>query len=690
VTRRLVLWRAQGNGQTLLAEGVPAGETDPGAERLPTQRYQPRDGSVLAVTIVCLTLVTRVSTVIADGLTSQVPVTVALFVLPVLYAASGTRRLVSRHRWMALAVQAALTVLAFAIFATGWQIGVDGLLAGLVLLVLPSRVSWLVAGALLAAEVAVRVLVTGLPSSPTWYGVVAVAAYYVDDALAFFAPVRLAQIVEEVVAARDTARGLAVATERLDAARSLRTAVGDQMAEISVRTSAARKALRGNTALARAEVSAAGIAARDAVARVRAVSARQLDAVGPGLADRPADRRAVMGARLAWVVLVAVLSVVAIENTGFVATSHDSAQRKTLAIGIIVLAMALQLYHSSAARNGQRARWWPLSLALQTVLAYAFLFPFVHAYVGFLGPLVAGSVLLLLPGWWRWAGYAAVVTSYSLLYALDLPAAASPGGQLLPNIVFAVGLSAELGLLFYGLAWLASLALQLDGLTGQLARMAVVQERLRIARDLHDLLGLGLSAIALKADLVNRLIGSDRDRADAEIGELARICAATRAEIRGVTGDGQRLSLADELVAARQILLAAGIEVRVTITGEQQFAAANDVLAPVLREAVTNVLRHSAAKTCLIQAAGSAGGVSLQVVNDGVTTPPPARQASAANKPGRGLINLAARLEAAGGRFTSGLADGQFHVSAELAAPGAARQQLTDASVIGEAGDVRA
>ena len=611
----------------------------------------------------------RLAAVTAGGAYGQVPFTVALFVLPVLYTIPGTRPLLSRHRWTALAVQAALTWVPLAVFGSNWQLGIDGLLAGLILLVVPGRVSWLVAGGLLVAEVIVRVIVAGVPVSPGWYAVVAVAAYYADDALVFFALVRLAQIVDEVAEARGKAAQLAVATERLEAAQSLRAAVGEHLAGISAKTAAARHALRSDPELAREQVAAAGTAARAAVAQAREVSARHLDIASRGSARLSAGN-AVIGARLAWAVLVAVVSLLAMEGIGFVASSRYDVGRTALAIGVIALASAVQLYHSSAARRGRKARGWPLTLGLQVVLAYAFLFPFIHAYAGFLGPFAAGSILLLVPGRGRWAGYAAVVVSFAVLYAVELPAAANVGRGLLASVVYLVAVSAELGLLVYGLAWLAGLALQLQALNSQLARMAVVQERLRIARDVHDLLGLGLSAMALKADLVGRLIGRDDAWADAEIADLSRICAAVRAEVRLVTSDGQRLSLAAELAVARQILASAGIAVRATITEEQRLAAADDVLAPVLREAVTNILRHSSASACLIEATACAGVLTLRVANDGVTPPPPAAQAGAGDRTGRGLANLAARVQSAGGRFASGCADGQFHVMAELPGPG--------------------
>ena len=169
------------------------------------------------------------------------------------------------------------------------------------LLTVSGRAAWLLAGGLLAAEVAVRSGVTGLPLAPAWFAVFYVVAYYVDDGLAFFGMVRLAQIVDEVEDARSRAAALAVADERLLAARSLHSAVGQRLADISAMAAAARHALSRDAAQARARIAEAGITAREAVARAREVAA----------GDRSLPRRepaaspfagAVIGARLAWVV----------------------------------------------------------------------------------------------------------------------------------------------------------------------------------------------------------------------------------------------------------------------------------------------------------------------------------------------------------------------------------------------------
>ena len=630
-----------------------------------------RWGHLLAVAVLCLILIARVASVASAGHDDQLPFTVALFVVPLLYAVPRTRRLLARHRWLPLVGQGVLTWLPFLLFGSHWQTGVGGLLAGLVLLTVPGPMSWLLATGLLAAELVVRGALTGWPLSPAWYAIVSVAVYYLNDALEFFGIVRLAQIVDEVADARERTADIAVIRERLETARSLQDAVGERLAGTAASAAAARQALGRDPARARTQIAAAGAAARGAVAQARQVTAAQRDRPCPDPAW-PAPGGAVIGTRLAWAVLIVVLLVFAVEGVGYTIWAHYSARLMTLVIGDIVLSTALQLYHSSVTRNGRKPRRWPVTLGLQAVLAYAFVFPFVRAYAGALGPFLAGSVLLLIPGRWRWAGYAAVVTSYSVLYAVLLPPSANEGSQLIPNVVYIGAVTAAVGLLVYGLSRLADLAAQLETLNGELARMAVVQERLRIARDVHDLLGLGLSAIALKTDLIGRLIGRDDARAAAELAEMGRICGSARAEIARVTGDRQRLSLSSELDTARQILISAGVMVCADVPDGPLPGPADTVLAPVLREAVTNVLRHSTPKMCMIQITLSDGTLRLRVGNDGATshgvTQPPAAWAS----PGRGLANIAARVQAAGGRFSSDCQNGWFQLSADLAGPDAA------------------
>jgi two-component system, NarL family, sensor histidine kinase DesK len=624
-----------------------------------------RRATGFALAVLCLLMAARTADVAGSGQLRQVPFTVALFVLPLLYAYPRTRRLLDRYRWPVLAVEAALTWVPFAIFGSTWQEGIGGVLAGLVLLMVPGPVSWLLAGGLLAAEVTGRAFGTGLPpGTPAWMGVLWVTAYYVDDALVFFGMVRLAQIVGEVEQARRQAAELAVSRERLQAAGSLQAGLGQRLAEVAARTATARRALSRDAAQAREQIAVAAIMAREAVAQARSVTAGGID---PPRRDPVASSSAVIGARLAWAVLVAVLMVFVVDNAGYIVAAHFGTRVTVLAVGDIALIAVLQLYHSSAARQGRRPRAWPVTLTLQVVLAYAFVFPFIWAYCGFLGPFVAGSIVLLVPGRWRWAGFAAVVASYPVLYAV-LPLRG--GIQGIHLSFFYAAVTAEIGLLAYGLSRLAGLARELEGLHDQLARMAAVRERLRVARDVHDLLGLGLSAVALKADLIGALIGRDDGRAAAEIEEMSRICATVRADLRLVTSDGTRLSLVAELAAAKQILSSAGIEVRAALPGGSLPAAADEVLAPVLREAVTNILRHAAATACVIEVTACGGALRLHVENDGaaqrVTAARAAGGRAGAGTGGLGLANLDARVRAAGGWLATRQADGRFELTAEL------------------------
>jgi two-component system, NarL family, sensor histidine kinase DesK len=632
-------------------------------------RAASRRASAFAAAVLCLLLIAKAAYAAWAGQAGEVPFVAALFVLPLLYAFPGSRRLLDRYRWPVLVAQGVLTWVPFAVFGDRWVVGIGGLLAGLMLLTVRGRVSWLAAGLLLAADVAVRAAVIGLPpapAEPAWSGALWAAVAFVDNGLLFFGMARLAQIVGQVEDARSQAAELAVVRERLQAAESLQAAIGQRLDGIAASAAAARRALAHDPAGARAQIAAAGVTARDAVARARAVTADQRLA-GPE-PPVPARSMAVVGSRLAWAVLVVVLSAFAAQGINNVFLNDDGPGPGILAAAAIALMMALQLYHSRAARQGGRARAWPLTLALQAVLAYAFFLPFGAADAAVLAPFLAGSVLLLVPRWWRWAGYAAVIASCVALYVTVPPHALIVAVRDPLYVLYLAGVISATGLMVYGLSWLTGLARELEGLQGELARMAAVRERLRVARDVHDLLGLGLSAVALKTDLIGRLIGRDDPRAAAEIDEMARVCAAARADVRMVTGGGQRLTLDGELAAARQILASAGVEVHAAISGGQLPSVADEVLAPVLREAVTNILRHSTATACTIHATATGNVLRLAVSNDGVTgqAGPAGGDEEPGERTGKGLANLTARVAAAGGRLATRQADGRFELTAQI------------------------
>ena len=213
---------------------------------------------------------------------------------------------------------------------------------------------------------------------------------------------------------------------------------------------------------------------------------------------------------------------------------------------------------------------------------------------------------------------------------------------------------------------------ELRAAQGQVARLAaadaVADERLRFARDLHDLLGHSLSLIVLKAELARRLLerGDDQGRAHTEVSEIEEAARRALVEVREAVAGYRAPSLAAELERGRSALSTAGVQ----LTADQPPAgltpAADELLAWVVREAVTNVVRHSGARQVSISFAGGDGQVTLEVVDDGAGAATGWDWLSAV-KHGSGLLGLQERVAAAGGRFAAGpAASGGFRVRAEV------------------------
>jgi two-component system sensor histidine kinase DesK len=422
------------------------------------------------------------------------------------------------------------------------------------------------------------------------------------------------------------------------------------------------------------------VTAREALGKVRDVATRYRDVPWPEAA--PADPGELPAPRIAQAVLVVTLCALAAVYPLFVAADDlgvpggYSTPVVALTIADAVALVILQLRHSWSSRialsSTARPRGWPATLLLQAAATYA-LVPATGWHPMAMCGFLAGSALLLIPGVPGWTGYAAVIASLPVVWAVKPPSSVPPAmpvttWQSLGGLLFLTVESAMLGLLVFGLTRMAQLAVQLENLRGELARQAVAGERLRMARDTHDLLGLGLSGVAMKADLIGKLIGRDDARAGEEIAELARICATARADMRLVAGEARDLPLDAELGAARDVLASAGIDVHMRVSADPPSGAAA-VLVPVVREAVTNILKHSGASCCVLELTAEARLLHLSISNDGSDAAgddPGDAPLAAVGGTGNGLRNLAARLEAAGGRLTSAREDGTFSLAVEL------------------------
>lgn len=188
-----------------------------------------------------------------------------------------------------------------------------------------------------------------------------------------------------------------------------------------------------------------------------------------------------------------------------------------------------------------------------------------------------------------------------------------------------------------GVTALISYAQALREAREEVARLARSEERERIARDLHDLLGHTLSLVVLKSDLAGRLLERDPSAAANEIRELQGVARAALGEVReAVTGYLPR-SLQGELTHAGRMLRAAGIRASLPETAPEMPPEQDAALALVVREAVTNVIRHSGAGSCSISICPGSDGLSLTIEDDG--------RMPEGSVPGNGIEGMRLRVE---------------------------------------------
>jgi two-component system, NarL family, sensor histidine kinase DesK len=320
--------------------------------------------------------------------------------------------------------------------------------------------------------------------------------------------------------------------------------------------------------------------------------------------------------------VVAVLGLVAF-TVGYLAVFSRMSDRcrgvpwrALLAVGVLGVALAvwlgpswagLMIYVSAAAAAGLPERWiWPAVVGAAGVCVA------VIAAHGMLGELVVLPVICLL-------------TAFALR----------------------------------GTRYLVSVNAELTEARDELARAAVAEERLRFARDLHDLLGHSLSLIALKSELAGRLAERDPARARAEMADVEAAARRALAEVREAVSGYRQIGLALAVAEARAALSAAGITLRAPSALPELPGPVDAVLGWVVREATTNTLRHSGAGTLTVEVARNAGDVVLTVTDDG--------RGPAGGTQGTGLSGLAERVAALGGRLEHGAGPGGgFRLSARV------------------------
>ena len=176
----------------------------------------------------------------------------------------------------------------------------------------------------------------------------------------------------------------------------------------------------------------------------------------------------------------------------------------------------------------------------------------------------------------------------------------------------------------------------------EVARLAAESERIRIARDLHDLLGHSLTTITVKAGLARRLGEVDPERAAQEIGEVEDLARRALGDVRTAVAGYREVGLASELASGRELLRAVGVVADLPATGEVVRSDLHELFGWVVREGLTNVVRHSHARRCVITLTSD----SVEIADDG--------GAPSTAAEGTGLRGLRERVAAVGGTLQAG------------------------------------
>ncbi|MFF8380322.1 sensor histidine kinase [Streptomyces sp. NPDC015661] len=381
--------------------------------------------------------------------------------------------------------------------------------------------------------------------------------------------------------------------------------------------------------------------------------------------------------RLARSVLLATLAGYSLVTAVNILGTRASPVETGLGFLALLVMFGLQLVHSRPQARQSSYGWRVTTLGAQAVCCFLPLALF-HLAWGAMSGFLAGSVLLLLPGRTAWPLYVAIGLSlfgYAALVA----------DRGLFDSVYALETTLVTGLVVFGLSSLTGLVTRLHAQRADLARLAVADERLRFSRDLHDLLGYNLSAITLKTELVRRLVPEMPGPARAETDSILALSRQSLADVRKVATGYRDMSLREEATATRSMLEAAGIEVVTAIDTGALPPEIDTVLATVLREGVTNALRHSHVHQCTIRCWEEEGLITLSIANDGVElagrspddADPTPLQAAVDEPGGTGLGNLTHRLGRVGGSLTTELSDdGWFQMTAR--APLSGRPDTVD------------
>ncbi len=305
---------------------------------------------------------------------------------------------------------------------------------------------------------------------------------------------------------------------------------------------------------------------------------------------------------------------------------HSSGWAAAAGYAVLIAFCALYLTALPFAWAGQQRRFWLVYAAMLVLVAIeaAFAHQDAFAMLTFVSVMTVGAL----------GARAIPVLALYIAVAVAVPPAVHSwhaGLDFTPLITITL-----VGLAMYSFFGLIRSNRELAEARSEVARLAAENERTRIARDLHDLLGHSLTTITVKAGLARRLAERHDERATTEIAEVEELSRRSLADVRAAVAGHRDVTLAGELATAREVLRAAGIVAELPGSVEVVDPSVSELFGWVVREGVTNVVRHARASQCTVRV--DRGWVEITDNGRGGTA-----------GAGNGLTGLRERVEAAGG-----------------------------------------
>jgi len=356
---------------------------------------------------------------------------------------------------------------------------------------------------------------------------------------------------------------------------------------------------------------------------------------------RPRPRRVVAVLGLGLLLLAAPINRISRDHTNYVTTGV------TLGLVLVILCLFVHLGLAGRFENRRPPLFW-LEQAVFYLLAVALVLYAGPEWIPVLTLVAAISGLRCDRRVATALATGCAATALVLARSYDEP---------LGQTAIIILLTVVMALFSYGSGQRVQTINTLQETRRHLAQLAVQEERLRFARDLHDLLGHSLSVIIVKAELAERVLRADPAYAERELAEVQGVARRSLSEVRQAVNGYRQPSLRSEIADARRALDAAEITCRVDVPEDLSLpSGVEGVLAWAVREGTTNVVRHSGASGCAIRVTAGDEEVGLTIDDDGTPPAGDGPGSEVAVTYGAGLAGLSERAAAKGGEVRVGRA----------------------------------